>query len=46
MAIQYEATVSVGDTLPTLTLHSLDGEEVNLDAYRGKQLVLFMWASW
>ena len=46
MAIQYEATVGVGDTLPTLTLQSLDGGEVNLDAYRGKQLVLFMWASW
>ena len=46
MAIQYEATVGVGDTLPTLTLQSLDGGEVSLDAYRGKQLVLFMWASW
>ena len=46
MAVQYETSVGVGGTLPPLTLQSLDGGEVGLDAYRGKQLVLFMWASW
>ena len=46
MAVQYEATVGVGDSLPALTLQSLDGGQISLDAYRGKQLVLFMWASW
>lgn len=46
MAVQHGATVGVGDTLPDLTLQSLDGGEINLDAYRGKQLVIFMWASW
>ena len=46
MAVQYETSVGVGGVLPALTLQSLDGGEVGLDAYRGKQLVLFMWASW
>ena len=46
MAVQYQASVGVGETLPSVTLQSLDGGDVSLDAYRGKQLVIFMWASW
>ena len=46
MAVQYEASVGVGGVLPAVTLQALDGGEVCLDAYRGKRLVLFMWASW
>ena len=46
MAVQYEASVGVGEKLPAVTLHSLEGGEVTLDAYRGRRLVLFMWASW
>ena len=38
--------VKVGDAAPDFALSSLDGEEVKLSDYRGKRLVLFMWASW
>lgn len=34
-------------TMPTLDLHSLDGQSVRLpDAYAGKPLLLNFWASW
>ena len=46
MAVQDESSVGVGGERPAVTLQALDGGEVGLDAYRGKQLVLFMWASW
>jgi len=35
-----------GDMLPAITLPDLDGNPVALEAYRGKKLLLFMWASW
>ena len=38
--------VKVGDEAPDFTLRSLDGGEVSLSDYRGKKLVMFMWASW
>ena len=41
-----QQVVKVGDVAPDFALRSLDGEEVKLSHYRGKRLVLFMWASW
>ena len=38
--------VNVGDPAPQFTLPSLDGKQVSLSDYRGKRLVIFMWASW
>jgi peroxiredoxin len=38
--------VNAGDLAPDFELLSLDGEAVRLSDYRGKRLVLFMWASW
>ncbi len=38
--------VKEGDQAPDFTLRSLDGDDVSLSDYRGKRLVLFMWASW
>ena len=32
--------------LPPITLPTLDGEPINLATYRGKKLIVFMWASW
>ena len=46
MTVQAKRTVHVGDEAPNFTLPSLNGEEVRLSDYRGKKLVLFMWASW
>ncbi|HEV7663039.1 MAG TPA: redoxin domain-containing protein [Chloroflexota bacterium] len=36
----------VGDVLPDIALPTLDGRMVHLSEYRGKRLLLFMWASW
>ncbi len=41
-----QQVVKVGDAAPDFALCSLDGKEVRLSDYRGKRLVLFMWASW
>ena len=38
--------VSVGDEAPDFTLRSMDGDDVRLSDFRGKKLILFMWASW
>ena len=38
--------VKVGDDAPDFELTSLQGETVRLSDYRGKKVVLFMWASW
>ncbi len=38
--------VDVGDPAPEFTLPSLDGQPVSLSSYRGKRVILFMWASW
>jgi peroxiredoxin len=36
----------VGDRLPPIELPSLDGHTIRLEDYRGKRLLVFMWASW
>ena len=46
MTVNTRAAVNVGDEAPDFTLPSLDGSEVSLCDYRGKKVVLFMWASW
>lgn len=38
--------VSVGDRLPEISLPDLTGRPVALSAYRGRKLLLFVWASW
>ncbi len=32
--------------MPPVTLPTLDGDPVDLAAYRGRKLIVFMWASW
>jgi hypothetical protein len=36
----------VNATLPQAILPSLDGTMVDVAPYRGKKLIIFMWASW
>ena len=36
----------VGQSLPAITLPSVDGPSVNFSEYQGKRLLIFMWASW
>ena len=38
--------LAIGAQVPDVTLPTLDGRKVRLSDYRGKRLVLFMWASW
>ena len=46
MTLSARTPVSVGDPAPDFTLPDLDGQQVSLSDYRGKRVVLFMWASW
>ena len=39
-------TIVAGDPAPDFELASLNGGSVRLSDYRGKKVVLFMWASW
>ena len=39
-------SVSVCDPAPDFTLPSLDGLPISLSSYRGRRVILFMWASW
>ena len=39
-------TIVAGDPAPDFDLPSLTGGSVRLSDYRGRKVVLFMWASW
>lgn len=38
--------VGIGRPVPDLTLTALDGRPVRFTDYRGKKLLVFVWASW
>jgi thiol-disulfide isomerase/thioredoxin len=38
--------VAIGETLRDVTLHGLNGPSRNLSAFRGKPLIINVWASW
>ncbi|MBS4053226.1 MAG: redoxin family protein [Thermaerobacter sp.] len=38
--------VIVGCTMPDLTFPDLNGRLVHLSDFRGKKLLIFVWASW
>ena len=38
--------LKVGDVHPDFALTDLKGRSVRLGDYRGKHLLIFMWASW
>jgi len=46
MATRTSMVVNVGEEAPDFALPSLDGNPIKLSDYRGKKVVLFMWASW
>jgi len=37
---------TAGDRAPELALPDLTGAPVDLDAFRGRRLILFFWGSW
>ena len=46
MTVPASRVVNVGYQAPDFALPSLEGDEISLSDYRGKRLVLFIWASW
>ena len=36
----------IGDTAPDFTLETIDGRQISLSDYRGKNVILNFWASW
>jgi peroxiredoxin len=45
MAAQ-KRVVKIGDPAPDFSMQSLDGRTIRLSDYRGKRVLLFVWASW
>lgn len=39
-------SLDIGLALPAFELPALDGHTVKLADYRGKKLLIYMWASW
>jgi peroxiredoxin len=46
VATKFTEHVGVGDLAHDFTLPTLDGEMISLSDYKGKRVILFMWASW
>ena len=45
--VALDTVVKVGDVVPDFVLPSItDGKMVSLSSFRGKRVLLFMWASW
>lgn len=40
------APVAIGEVLPGVSMAGLNGPDRRLDAYRGKRLIINVWASW
>jgi peroxiredoxin len=43
---QRDIGIDIGYTAPDFTVNTLDGERVSLSDYRGKMVILNMWATW
>jgi len=41
-----QEVLGIGLQVPDFTLPTLDGKQVRLADFRGKRVILFMWASW
>jgi peroxiredoxin len=41
-----KSSVKIGDPAPDVVFLTLDGRELRLSDYRGKRVILFIWASW
>ena len=38
--------INVGDVMPDVTLRDLNDQRVGTGGYRGRPLLIFMWATW
>ena len=46
MLMLEKRSVKIGDPAPDFALLTLQGEELRLSDYRGKRVLIFVWASW
>lgn len=46
MMITSAGRLVIGDSMPEVELRDLDGRPRRLSEFRGRPLLLFMWASW
>ena len=44
--IEPASRLAVGDLMPEVELSDLDGQARRLGDFRGRPLLIFMWASW
>jgi len=45
-AIEHVRPVAIGDLMPEVVLRDLDGRAWRVSEFRGRPLLIFMWASW
>lgn len=41
-----QGAVIVGQPVPDLSVTTLDGNKLGLHSFKGKRVLVFMWASW
>ncbi len=46
MTVTAPVEIEIGDVMPDVTLRDLNGQHISTVAYRGKPLLIFMWATW
>ncbi|MBI3943512.1 MAG: redoxin domain-containing protein [Chloroflexi bacterium] len=46
MSVALKVGMDVGEIHPDFALQDLDGKTVRLRDYAGKNVLIFMWASW
>lgn len=46
MTVTENRYLKVGDHLPPINFPTIEGGRIDLADFRGKRLILFMWASW
>ncbi|MBV7338608.1 hypothetical protein KFU94_62395 [Chloroflexi bacterium TSY] len=46
MSTTDQQLIKIGDTMLHVALPLLDGRMFDLETFRGKKYIIFMWASW
>ena len=46
MTLTASSAIHVGDVMRDVTLRDLNGQLLSTGAYRGRPLLIFMWATW
>lgn len=46
MTLTTASEINVGDVMPEVALRDLNDQRVSTGGYRGRPLLIFMWATW